>query len=454
MRRAVPFAALLLCLLLPGPVRSQSRLLGDAATLYQVHSVARAEVFPGFSAIPGDARILVLEASRLNGGSDFWLVPGTEGASTETVVHLAARDGGRGVLLAWHDDDAAMRDRLRLRGFDVAGWSELVELPLPWLAPGAPAPRFVVTADAVGALDAQDRFVTIPRDVIHCFWWGMPEGTLTLLYRAVFLVDGRAITLSAPFDLGSLDVETAALFPPAPALVMDSLALRGQSEASRVAVAFLGARSGRILSFDLQVLPDELMELADKARGHIIDLGATLYPEEVALLADSVGTDLLGMATSLHPAAAAHVAKGTRELIAAQDGSLPLPHLADKARGHIIDLVSTPLRGGVAREAPAERSALLEVRQPAEQEPGAGLVHAVKLRGVHAWVLPGTVSAPLFTRVASEANLVTVAWLSSPAELSYFELGLSADLLPRHLPLDRITLAEALALLEQRLANR
>lgn len=388
MRRAVPFAALLLCLLLPGPVRSQSRLLGDAATLYQVHSVARAEVFPGFSAIPGDARILVLEASRLNGGSDFWLVPGTEGASTETVVHLAARDGGRGVLLAWHDDDAAMRDRLRLRGFDVAGWSELVELPLPWLAPGAPAPRFVVTADAVGALDAQDRFVTIPRDVIHCFWWGMPEGTLTLLYRAVFLVDGRAITLSAPFDLGSLDVETAALFPPAPALVMDSLALRGQSEASRVAVAFLGARSGRILSFDLQVLPDELMELADKARGHI------------------------------------------------------------------IDLVSTPLRGGVAREAPAERSALLEVRQPAEQEPGAGLVHAVKLRGVHAWVLPGTVSAPLFTRVASEANLVTVAWLSSPAELSYFELGLSADLLPRHLPLDRITLAEALALLEQRLANR
>jgi len=167
-----------------------------------------------------------------------------------------------------------------------------------------------------------------------------------------------------------------------------------------------------------------------------------------------VGTDLLGMATSLHPAAAAHVAKGTRELIAAQDGSLPLPHLADKARGHIIDLVSTPLRGGVAREAPAERSALLEVRQPAEQEPGAGLVHAVKLRGVHAWVLPGTVSAPLFTRVASEANLVTVAWLSSPAELSYFELGLSADLLPRHLPLDRITLAEALALLEQRLANR
>lgn len=388
MRRAVPFAALLLCLLLPGPVRSQSRLLGDAATLYQVHSVARAEVFPGFSAIPGDARILVLEASRLNGGSDFWLVPGTEGASTETVVHLAARDGGRGVLLAWHDDDAAMRDRLRLRGFDVAGWSELVEVPLPWLAPGAPAPRFVVTADAVGALDAQDRFVTIPRDVIHCFWWGMPEGTLTLLYRAVFLVDGRAITLSAPFDLGSLDVETAALFPPAPALVMDSLALRGQSEASRVAVAFLGARSGRILSFDLQVLPDELMELADKARGHI------------------------------------------------------------------IDLVSTPLRGGVAREAPAERSALLEVRQPAEQEPGAGLVHAVKLRGVHAWVLPGTVSAPLFTRVASEANLVTVAWLSSPAELSYFELGLSADLLPRHLPLDRITLAEALALLEQRLANR
>lgn len=388
MRRAVPFAALLLCLLLPGPVRSQSRLLGDAATLYQVHSVARAEVFPGFSAIPGDARILVLEASRLNGGSDFWLVPGTEGASAETVVHLAARDGGRGVLLAWHDDDAAMRDRLRLRGFDVAGWSELVELPLPWLAPGAPAPRFVVTADAVGALDAQDRFVTIPRDVIHCFWWGMPEGTLTLLYRAVFLVDGRAITLSAPFDLGSLDVETAALFPPAPALVMDSLALRGQSEASRVAVAFLGARSGRILSFDLQVLPDELMELADKARGHI------------------------------------------------------------------IDLVSTPLRGGVAREAPAERSALLEVRQPAEQEPGAGLVHAVKLRGVHAWVLPGTVSAPLFTRVASEANLVTVAWLSSPAELSYFELGLSADLLPRHLPLDRITLAEALALLEQRLANR
>ena len=451
MRLRALLAASLLCL--PAAAQAQSRLLGEAATLFQAHAVRRVEVFPSYEAIPADSRILVLEISRATGGSDFWIVPGTEGPTAESVVHLAARDGGWGVLLAWHDDDVAMRDRLRLRGFDRAGWSELAEVPLPWLAPGAPAPQFAITADAVATLDARGEPTASPRDVIHCFWWGTPEGALTLLYRAVFVVDGKAVTVSDPFDLGSLDAETANPAPQ-PELVLGSLALRGQVEASRVAVAFLGARSGRFLSFDLQVLPDELVDLADRARGHIIDLGATLYPGEIALLADAVRTDVQAMASGLHPAAAVHAADGTRELIAAQDGSLPLETLAGKARGHIIDLVSSPVRGGVVREAPADRAALLEARQAGDADPGAGLLHAVKVRGIGTWAVPMVASPPLFTRVASEADRVTVAWRSAADQLAYFELGLSVQLEPRRLSLDRLSLADALALLEQRLANR
>jgi hypothetical protein len=450
--RALSLAALL-CLPTAGPAVAQSRLLGESATLYQAHSLRRSEVFPDFQGIPGDARILVLEVSRAASGGDFWLVPGSEDLAPESVVHLAGRDGGTGALLAWRSEDPAASDRLWLRGFDRAGWGDLVEIPLPWLAPGAPTPSFTITADAVRVIDSHGEPATRPRDVIHCFWWGAPDGSLTLLYRAAFLVDGRAITLSDPLDLGALDTETT-VATPQPDLILSSLAVRGQPEASRVAVAFLGARSGRFLTFDLQVLPDELVDLADRARGHIIDLGATLYPGDITLLAEAARLEVQAMAATLHPAAAAHAANGTRDLIAAEDGSLPLDALAGKARGHIIDLVSSPVRGGVAREAPAERSALLEARQAEGTEPGGGLAHAVKVRAVGSWVLPPVASAPLFTRVASEADMLTVAWRSAEHQLSYFELGLPVQLEPRRLPLERLSLEEAVALLEQRLSNR
>lgn len=450
--RALSLAALL-CLPTAGPTVAQSRLLGEGATLYQAHSLRRSEIFPDFQGIPGEARILVLEVSRAAGGSDFWLVPGTEDLAAESVVHLFPRDGGAGALLVWQSDDPASRDRLKLRGFDRSGWSELAEVPLPWLAAAAPAPRFEITTDSVLTLDGDGTPVTSQRDVVHAFWWGAPEGSLTLLYRAAFVVDGRAITLSEPLDLGVLDSETT-VSTPAPDLVLSSLALRGQGEASRVAVAFLGARSGRFLTFDLQVLPDELVDLADRARGHIIDLGATIYPGDIALLAEAARIEVQAMAAALHPAAAAHAANGTRDLIAAEDGSLPLDTLAGKARGHIIDLVSSPVRGGVAREAPSARGLLLEALQAEEHEPGARLLHTVKVRAVGSWVLPPVTSAPLLTRVASEADLLTIAWRSAENELSYFELGLPVQLEPRRLPLDRLSLQEAMALLEQRLSNR
>ncbi|HSM51851.1 MAG TPA: hypothetical protein VLA75_10655, partial [Thermoanaerobaculia bacterium] len=131
--RALSLAALL-CLPTAGPTVAQSRLLGEGATLYQAHSLRRSEIFPDFQGIPGEARILVLEVSRAAGGSDFWLVPGTEDLAAESVVHLFPRDGGAGALLVWQSDDPASRDRLKLRGFDRSGWSELAEVPLPWLA--------------------------------------------------------------------------------------------------------------------------------------------------------------------------------------------------------------------------------------------------------------------------------------------------------------------------------
>ncbi|MCL4837848.1 MAG: hypothetical protein KJ058_07780 [Thermoanaerobaculia bacterium] len=450
--RALSLAALL-CLPAGGAAVAQSRLLGDGATLYQAHSLRRGDIFPGYEGIPAEAQILVLEVSRAAGGGDFWLVPGTEDLAAETVVQLFPRDGGAGVLLAWQSADPARRDRLQLRGFDRAGWTEPAEIELPWLLAGAPAPRFAITTDTVRTVDADGAAVASRRDVVHCFWWGTADGSPTLLYRAAFVVDGRAITLSAALDLGVLDTESA-ISTPAPDLVLSSLALRAQGEASRVAVAFLGARSGRFLTFDLQVLPDELVDLADRARGHIIDLGATLYPGDIVLLAEAARAEIQAMAAALHPAAAAHAANGTRDLIAAEDGSLPLDTLAGKARGHIIDLVSAPVRGGVAREAPSARSLLLEALQAEGNEPGAHLLHSVKVRAVGSWVLPPVASAPLITRVASEADLLTVAWRSAEHELSYFELGLPVQLEPRRLPLERVSLEEALALLEQRLADR
>ena len=105
--------------------------LGSDGTIYRLWTGTFGELFgPDNTAVPGDRPILALDIVPSGQPLVRHLVPGTEGAESESSAALLFDRASSSVHIVWNSRTVANLtvSRLQLRSLAPEGWTELIEL--------------------------------------------------------------------------------------------------------------------------------------------------------------------------------------------------------------------------------------------------------------------------------------------------------------------------------------
>jgi len=181
--------------------------------------------------------------------------------------------------------------------------------------------------------------------------------------------------------------------------VLSAPFIQGGRDERTVVVAYASSARGQMGAVEIDVLPEQLMQLADKARSHIIDIGRSYYPNDLPGLAEKARSHIIDIGRAFHPEIGQSIGDQVKAEILS-DTSGDLISLASEARSHIIDigakLSGRGLRSGSDPvteivEIDATPSRLAATAPDATQSP----YHLLQIRAAGAWpaprVGPGTV---------------------------------------------------------------
>jgi hypothetical protein len=416
--------------------------LGGDGTIYRLWTGRFDEVFgPDNQALPGDTPVLALDIVPPGQALLRYVVPGTEGADTETSAALIYDRSSSGVHIVWNSRAVAnlTTSRLHLRSLTPAGWSDLIELSGGSLSDKS-ALRLVLTADDYTAT-VEDGEARIGRRTLHLVWSENPAGTPRSYYSPVVFVRGRYLGWNPVVALDELADEEIASDVAVPVELRRAPRLVIRPDGN-VSASFIHSRSNRLVSVDVQTLAGELGELADLARGHIVELASGVGGNDHGQLAGMARGHIVELARSFHPSAAAYFGDRTAELLASAEASLDGPALGEMARGHIVELSREFLKDGVASRC-ADEEVLLEI-PPLDPADGPAFSHFFALRKVWSWEMPAEIAAPdAKVLVSSDGSRALVAW-SGEGHLYYRETDAAgAWSEPRDLDLAHLALADA-----------
>ncbi len=421
--------------------------LGSDGTIYRLWSGTFAEVFgPDNNALPGDMPVLALDIVPPGQPLLRYLVPGTEGVSIESSAALLFDRSSSSVHLVWNSRTFGNLtiSRLNLRSFTPAGWSDLIELSGGTLTDKSGLRLAQTSDDYATSVDGSE--TRIPRRVLHLVWSENVAGVPHSYYSPIVFLHGRYLGWNPVVALDDLAANepVSAVSVPVALRAAPSLAT---TAAGRVSVSFVHSQTNRLVAVDVQTLAGELGELAEMARGHIVELATVLGSSDRAELAAMARGHIVELAGRFHPSAAAYIGDRTAELVASADVSIDGATLGEMARGHIVELGREILATGLANRCAGEE-VLLEIPplDPLPPSDGMTFSHFLTLHKVASWELPGdlvTVGAGARILVSADGSRATLAW-SGENHLLYRETEATGSWSAvRDLDLGQITLADA-----------
>ncbi|MEO8274914.1 MAG: hypothetical protein ABI639_01770 [Thermoanaerobaculia bacterium] len=422
----------LLCLLAPGVASLASATpvstpveLGADGTIYRLWSGAFSEVFgPANTAWPGAMPVLALDVVHPGQPLLRYLVPGTEGWSTETSAALLFDRSSDSLHVVWSTRTFAnlTTSRLNLRSYSATGWSDLIELSGGSLADKS-ALRIAQTTDEYGTtVDGVDSRVA--RRILHLAWSENVAGIVRSYYAPVVFINGKYLGWNPVVALDDLAQDEVVSTSEVPEALRTSPTLV-TTPAGDVSISFIQSQTHRLVSVALQALPGEIGELADFARGHIVELASSVGTDDRAQLAALARGHIVELAGRFHSSAAGYFGDSTAALLVAADPATDGPTLGEMARGHIVELGREILAAGLQNRC-ASSEALLEVPplDPSAQGAGTAFSHFLALRRVASWELPADLvslgATDLQVLVSANGTRATIAW-SDAGHLNYRE---------------------------------
>ncbi len=431
--------------------------LGSDGTIYRLWSGTFGELFgPDNTAVAGNVPVLALDIAPSGQPLARHLVPGTEDAAIETSAALLFDRSSSSVHAVWNSRTVAnlTTSRLHLRSLAPEGWTELIELSGGSLTDKS-ALRLALTADEYGTAVAGVE-TRIARRVLHLVWSETAAEVTHAYYSPVVFANGRYLGWNPVVPLDDLAIPDATLSTAAPV----PLALRAAptlvaTPDGKVTASFVHSESHHLVAVEVQTLPGELGELAEMARGHIVELAALLGSEGRNQLAPLARGHIVELAGDFHPAAAAYIGDRTGEMLGTTAPSVEGSVLAEMARGHIVELGREILGSGLANLCTVEL--LLEVPplDAATIGTDTSFSHFFAMRRVARWEVPADLVAPdARILVSADGSRATVAW-SGEGHLFYREVDGGGEWSPvRDLDLAIVSLGDAWNAIERRASGR
>lgn len=395
--------------------------LGLAGEVYLANSGTCGELFEHCSEEVADNALLAVDIVRSGQDSVRLRVPGTDGPEVEGTPALVFEDASSSLFVVWESKLQPDQSRVNLTWYDGEQWApEVIEISGD-VHPLKGPPQVLITRDRyeVG-LDGEE-ISRRKRTVVHVVWWEQGPAAEEVYYTPIILEDGAYIGRNQVYDLNALDPslppeEAASL---SPELLRSPVIEAGRDEATTL-VAFTNPVSGRLVVFEVRLLPGELSlladelqreilrypelfnpegieELADRARGHMIEFGHRLHPGLLHLISDDIA-----MVIRLHGLAAA----------------ADVEELADRARGHMIEFGARILgTGGLTAEPTSSVAVTLETRkqagEPSAEEPSAGApspAHHLWLRLVSDRPAPDIGDRPVWIFLSEDGQDAVISW--------------------------------------------
>lgn len=435
-------------------------VLGSQGEIYLAKTGPYGELFPGGTAVKDpSAPVLALDVVQPDGTTQRTLVPDTGGPEVEQSASLLYEEDSKTVFVVW-ESLANIHPLIRLASFDGSAWSPAVRVTGNPLAPKT-SPQITITRDSYPEV-VHGAPVTRHRTVLHLLWGEeSSSGAYDTYYSPVILEDGVFIGWNPIYRLNDLvttagpltSFETASVLVQAPAL-------QKGSDGRTVVVAFASAATRGLATLEIDVLPRELVRLADETRSTIIDVGFKANtPPPVRNLAERARATILESGASFfHQEILNALANQVQTDILASNGQ-GITSIAEGTRSTIIDVGAKFSRRGLRPQRPAALTAsteasILEEISPDGPNSTTGEAHILHFQVATVRPAPRVGSAKVAMFLSENGENVLVAWQEA-GKIVYKDSEENGWADSREIRLSPVMTAErAYEILQQRVQNR
>jgi hypothetical protein len=391
--------------------------LGSDGTVYQVRAGVYSDLFPGGRVTDRSNSVIALDVMKPGAAPQRILAPDSSGSDADSSPSVVFEDDSQTVFLLW-ESAINIHPVLKLAAFDGSQWSNAITVTgNPFAA--KTAPQFTITRDSYEMTDDAGSSAARHRTILHLIWQEQGAGDqLQTFYTPIIINDGVYIGWNPVYNLDDF----LPALPPAfgaPADVQTTLLgapfIQGGRDERTIVVAYTSPSRGQLATVEVDVLPEQLLQLADKARSHIIDIGRTYYPQDLPTLAEQARSHIIDIGVAFHSEIGQSIGDQVKaEILSATVGDLP--SLAEQARSHIID-IGAKLSGRGLRS-PSGDDPLTRIVE-VDGTPGSAAppdatqspYHLLQIRAAGTWpaprVGPGTVR--LFVSQTGEDMIVSWA---------------------------------------------
>lgn len=447
--------------------------LGAEGEVYIARAGTYGELFPGATAGTSPSTpVLALDILHPDGASQRLLVPSSNGPEIERSPAVLYEEDSETVYLVWESQEQ-IHPLIRLASYDGRSWSPAVRITGGNSLAAKTSPSIAVTRDAYQET-VEGEQVTRHRTIVHLLWSEERASVYETFYSPVILEDGVYLGWNPIFNLNELSGSPAPLASPAPAaeLVRAPVLQRG-SDGRTVVAAFASATTRRVTTLEVDVLPRELVRLADATRSTIIDVGrrptsAPITPNLRALAEGARNSIFATGGASFHDEILRALADQAQGQILAGEGQ-EIVSIGEATRSTIIDVGAKfsrrGLRGGL-RPGPNALTAgnadsavgfdVIEQIFPEgpHADGGLGEAHVLHFQVMTSRPAPRTGSNGVRVFVSESGDNALVSW-KEPGKLVYRDTTENGWAEPRELRLsNHLTLERAYEILQLRVQNR
>jgi hypothetical protein len=400
----------------PGRAASRDTALGAGGEVYQVKAGNYGDLFPGGRAVDAAVPVLAVDITKPGAAAQRVLIPDTLDPAAETSASLIYENDSQTVYALWASQ-VGLNPVLKLAGFDGTNWSTPIQVvgnPFAWKS----SPQLAITRETFQDIADDGGTATKHRTTLHLLWQeevisDAPE----TFYTPVVFVEGVYTGINPIYNLSDYLTDSSAgsaAAAPQQTMLLRAPTIQAGRDQRTVIAAFTSPGKQQLATVEIDVLPEELSRLAEKARSHIIEIGRALYPNDLPSLAEKARSHIIEIGVAFHPELVTSIADQVRDLILAngdaEGATATIEGLAEKARSHIIE-IGAKLSGRGLRD--GDLTKIVQVDDPSGEDtttPTGQAAYLLQLRLASnrpaPRVGPGTVR--LF--VSEDGSDVLVSW--------------------------------------------
>lgn len=448
-----------------------STALGNGGEIYEVRAGTYGELFPEDTNGTADRSVLALDVTLPGEATRRLVVPPTVGSETELSPKLLYSKESGAVNVVW-TSLAGGEVSVHLTRFDGSDWSAGTDEI--YFNPDGVVPLMALTEDELHLDLEGGASVDAERQVLHLVWPRVVDGQSMLAYVPAIVLNGDFLGVGETFDLPHLN--PASDGPGHPEMAPTFFVSVADEDLDRVTLTFGSSESRRVTSYDVEVVPMEIVHFAELIREHILD-SEDFDPTDVVGYADTLGTYLIDIGNRrnlrsrvlLTPSVLNYVASGTARWIRDNGATYDagqLAELAADAGSEALRLATSLFSSGTPvgessgvkslRTSDSDTSALvIDVSGLLDGSESPIPSNLLELSFAVEVALPDSQGSEITLFTSDDGRKFLASWLDpgDPSVLWYVESGFGGSWQPyRKLQLgESLSLEQAHALLQQRI---